>query len=151
MLDFYESQSAFIKKVMFYERCGDTTLARRCIRDYILKFPCRDTSYYSDEFIARMGEFGKTEEKYLVASIRRLRDKLYQNNPILTDDSVPADIRKEIVRKKMEKEHAYKTIEKDVKELCKHVAAACVNNVMGIHNNLGYNDTVNNICNNGSL
>lgn len=151
MLEFYEKQSAFVKKIMFYEECGNTILARRRVKSYILNFLYPDTSYYSDNFIARMEEFGEAGEKRLVMEIRRLRDELYRNNPILTDNSVPADIREEIVRKKMEKESAYKTIEKDVKDLCKYVVVACVNNVMGIHNKLEYNDAVYNICNNGNL
>lgn len=130
-LPFYEKQSDFAKKLMFYNECGDTKSCRNVLKQYFLNYDYSAEAKCSATYVEKMKEAG-IDIEWLVERVNQVKNDLLASNPILCDTTVPEKMRKNLISAYVRNSPDYKSLEEHFVITYKDLAASCVNKVMGI-------------------
>lgn len=123
-LDFYKDQSAFVRRMMFFDYIGNTTEPLRKIVKYWLMTGATGTR--EDELNVFRHNLGCWHMENCIDVMNNLRDELRRANPILVDESVPLGLRESFLRNVLKNNKNYQTAMKELDKKIKDVVARIV-------------------------
>ena len=122
MLDAYEAQGSFVRRLMFFDYAGDTKNLRQVVRTWIL--------YTGDRQIREksFGPYGDSFGWYdhNVENMDKIRERILSQNPILSDVSIPSEERMAFLERILKYDKTYQSFEKDFTRKINGVCAKIV-------------------------
>lgn len=122
MLDAYEAQGSFVRRLMFFDYAGDTENLRQVVRTWILY--TGDKQARGNSFEAYGDFFGYYSHN--VENMDKIREKILSQNPILSNTAIPTEERMAFLNRVLKYDKAYQTFEKDFTRKIKGVCARIV-------------------------
>lgn len=132
-LDFYKDQTAFARRLMFFDYLGNTTEPLRKIVKHWLLVNAKNSIAPEDElnvfhrgcYIWRMERCTKV--------MNDMRDALRRDNPILTNEEVPLALREnflcQVLKNNKKYQTAMKELDKKIKEIVAKIVSVEINEV----------------------
>lgn len=131
-LDFYKSQSAFVRRMMFFDYLGNTTEPlRKIVKRWLMEVEdpiARENElnvFHYDCYIWHM--------EHCVKVMNDLRDTLRRDNPILTNEEVPLYLRESFLHNVLKNNKSYqnamKELDKKIKDIIAKIVSVEINEV----------------------
>lgn len=122
MLDAYEAQGSFVRRLMFFDYAGDTKNLRQVVRTWILYTgdkQARESSFntYGDSF----GWYSNDVE-----NMDKIRERILSQNPILSNTTIPSEERMAFLERILKYDQNYQSFEKDFTRKINGVCARIV-------------------------
>lgn len=122
MLNAYEAQGSFVRRLMFFDYAGDTENLRQVIRTWIL---------YTGDRQIRENSFGPYGDSFGwcghdVEHMDKIRERILSQNPILSDATIPSEERMAFLERILKYDKAYQSFEKDFTRKINGVCARIV-------------------------
>lgn len=122
MLNAYEAQGSFVRRLMFFDYAGDTENLRRIVRTWILY--TGDRQARANSFETYGDSFGWYDHN--VENMDKIRERILSKNPILSDVTVPEGERMAFLNRVLKYDQAYQSFEKDFTRKINGVCARIV-------------------------
>ena len=122
MLDAYEAQGDFVRRLMFFDYAGDTENLRQIVRTWILY--TGDKQARESSFEAYGDSFGWYSHD--VEHMDRIREAILSQNPVLSDTTIPSEERMAFLNRVLKYDKNYQSFEKDFVRKIKGVCARIV-------------------------
>ena len=124
MYDTYEQQNNFVRRLMFFDRMGDTMSLRQVLRTWVFWGPSGDKITRANDlesFDNCRGWFSSDVEKMEI-----IREKILKENPILTSPALPENDRLTFLSKVLKNHPEYVRYEKDFTRKINGICAGIV-------------------------
>ena len=122
MLDAYEAQGEFVRRLMFFDYAGDTKNLRQVVRTWILY--TGDRQIREKSFEPYGNSFGWYDHN--VENMDKIREGILSQNPILSDVSIPSEERMAFLERILKYDKTYQSFEKDFTRKINGVCARIV-------------------------
>lgn len=122
MLDAYEAQGSFVRRLMFFDYAGDTESLRQVVRTWILY--TGDRQARENSFDAYGDSFGWYSHD--VEHMDKIRETILSQNPILSNTNIPSEERMTFLNRILKYDKNYQSFEKDFTRKVKGVCARIV-------------------------
>lgn len=123
MLDAYEAQGSFVRRLMFFDYAGDTMSLRQVLRTWVFWGPGGNKITRANDLdnFDRWGWYRNDVEKMEI-----IREKILKENPILTSPVLPEDDRLTFLNKVLKNHPDYIRYEKDFTKQINGICAGIV-------------------------